>query len=255
MNSTIHQIANQTKFAAKQIKMKVEIWSDVTCTHCYTAKRNFEMALSQFKYRDKIEVSWRSFELAPGFKTDPNKFLPQFLQELYGVSLEQAQAMINNVTNSANEVGLEYKLSKAIPANSFNAHRLSHFAKTQGLQEQMEERIFKAYFMEGKNIDHIPTLTGLAIEVGLNTSGVKDVLESTKYTDQVNHDLIEARQTGITSVPRYIFNANSKVSGTQTSKVYLHMLENEFTIWQTSNLDSTSEIIDGQFCKIGEQCD
>ena len=113
--------------------MKVEIWSDVTCTHCYTAKRKFESALSQFKNRDKLEIIWRSFELAPGLKTDPNKFLPRFLQELQGISLEQAHEMIDHVTDSVKEVGLEYNLNKAIPANSFNAHRLSHFAKARGI--------------------------------------------------------------------------------------------------------------------------
>ena len=123
--------------------MKVEIWSDVTCTHCYTAKRKFEHALSQFENRDKIEVTWRSFELAPGLKTDPNKFLPQFLQELQGISLGKVQEMINHVTDSAKKVGLEYNLNKAIPANSFNAHRLSHFAKVRGLQDKIEERIFR----------------------------------------------------------------------------------------------------------------
>ena len=127
--------------------------------------------------------------------------------------MEQAQGVINHITNSAKEVGLEYNLNKAIPANSFNANRLSHFAKVQDLQEKMEERMFNAYFIEGKNVDDIPTLTELAKEIGLNASEVKNTLESTKYTDEVNHDLMEARQTGITSVPKYVFNANSKVSG------------------------------------------
>jgi predicted DsbA family dithiol-disulfide isomerase len=235
-------------------KMKVEIWSDVTCTHCYKAKRKFEMALSLFKYRDQIEVTWRSFELAPGFKTDPNKFLPSFLQELHGISMEQAQGLIDRVTDSVKEVGLEYNLNKAIPANSFNAHRLSHFAKAQGLQEEMEERMFKAYFIEGKNLDDVPTLTELAREIGLNGSEVKSTLESTEYTDDVNRDLTEARESGITSVPRYIFNSNRNVSGGQDSEVYLEILEKEFALWQSSILKSSLEIIDGQSCEIGQDC-
>ncbi|MEO5997096.1 MAG: DsbA family oxidoreductase [Chitinophagaceae bacterium] len=212
------------------------------------------MALSQFKHRDKIEITRRSFELAPGFKTDPNKFLPQFLQELHGIGKEQVQGMINQVTNAVKDVGLEYILNKVIPANSFNAHRLSHFVKVHGLQEKMEERMFKAYFIEGKNIYDIPMLVELAKEFGLNASEVKNTLESTKYTDEVNHDLIEAKQTDITSVPKYVFNSNSKVSGAQDSKVYLEILEKEFAVWQTLGLKSNPENIDGQSCKIGEGC-
>ncbi|HET9433284.1 MAG TPA: DsbA family oxidoreductase [Chitinophagaceae bacterium] len=234
--------------------MKVEIWSDVTCTHCYTAKRKFERALSQFKNRDKIEVIWRSFELAPGLKTDPNKFLPQFLQELQGISLEQAQDMIDRVTDSVKEVGLEYNLNKAIPANSFNAHRLSHFAEARGLQDKMEERIFSAYFSEGKNIDDIATLILLAKEIGLNASDVKNIFETAEYADQVNQDLAEAKQIGITSVPKYIFNANTKVSGTQDSDVYLEILEKEFAQWKADKAKIASEIINGESCKIGEDC-
>jgi predicted DsbA family dithiol-disulfide isomerase len=234
--------------------MKVEIWSDVTCTHCYTAKRKFERALSQFKDSGNIEVIWRSFELAPGLKTDPNKFLPQFLQELQGISLEQAQNMIDHVTDSVKEVGLEYNLNKAIPANSFNAHRLSHFAKVRRLQDKMEERLFNAYFIEGKNIDDIPTLIELAKEIGLNAPEVKNILETTEYADQVNQDLAEAKQIGITSVPKYIFNTNTKVSGAQDSNVYLEILEKEFAQWKTDQVKSASEIIKGQSCKIGEDC-
>jgi len=235
-------------------KMKVEIWGDVTCTHCYAAKRKFEMALSLFKYRDQIEVTWRSFELAPGFKTDPNKFLPQFLQELHGISREQAQGLIDRVTDSVKEVGLDYNLNEAIPANSFNAHRLLHFAKVQGFQEKMEERIFKAYFIEGKNIDDVSTLTELAREIGLDAFEVKSALESTKFTDEVKRDLNEARQSGITSVPKYIFNSNRMVSGGQDSKVYLEILEKEFAMWQSSILKGSPETIDGQTCEIGQDC-
>lgn len=234
--------------------MKVEIWSDVTCPHCYTAKRKFETALSKFKHRDKIEVSWRSFELAPGLKTDPDKLLPQFLQELHNISREQVQGMIDRVTNAAKEVGLEFHLDKAIPANSFNAHRLSHLAKANGLQEKMEERMLKAYFTEGKNMADIQTLAALAKEIGLDAQEVKSVLESNKYEQEVYQDLNEARQSGITSVPRYVFNGSNIVTGVQDSKVYLDTLEKEFAAWQTQNVKPRPEVTDARSCKIGEDC-
>jgi predicted DsbA family dithiol-disulfide isomerase len=234
--------------------MKVEIWSDVTCTHCYTAKRKFEHALSQFTSNDKIQVIWKSFELAPGLKTDPKKYLPQFLQELQGIKLEQAQAMIDQVTNSVKEMGLEYNLNKAIPANSYNAHRLSHFAKDKGVQNKMEERIFKAYFNEGKNIDDIPTLITIGKEIGLNPFEVRTILETTEYADDVNQDLSEAKQIGITSVPTYVFNSNTIVTGTQDSNMYLEILKQEFAQWENDQVMRATKNIDGQSCKIGDGC-
>ena len=118
----------------------------------------------------------------------------------------------------------------------------------------MEERIFNAYFIEGKNIDAIPTLIELAKEIGLNASEAKNIFETAKYTDEVNQDLAEAKQIGITSVPKYIFNSNTKVSGAQDSNVYLEILEKEFAQWKSDNVKSAPEIIEGQFCKIGEDC-
>ncbi|MES2678799.1 MAG: DsbA family oxidoreductase [Bacteroidota bacterium] len=225
--------------------MKVEIWSDITCMYCYTAKRKFESALSQFKDKNKIEVVWKSFELAPDLKTDPDRFFPAFLAELRGISLEQSREMIDGVANMVKEVGLEFNLHKSIPANSFNAHRLSHLAKHSQMQDKTEERLFKAYFTEGKNIDDIPTLVQLATEIGLDTSAVKKALESTDYANQVKADISEAKEAGITSVPFFIFNAKATISGAQESKVFLQTLERAFELWQAEETQS---------CEIGKDC-
>lgn len=234
--------------------MKVEIWSDVTCTFCYTAKQQFEVALKLFKDRDKIEVVWKSFELAPGLKTDGKKYLPQFLAELHGISLEQAKEMTDNVTNTVKKAGLVYNLDKTIPANSFNAHRLSHLAKENGLQNLAEEKLFKAYFTDGKNIDDFATLEELASEMGLNMLEVKTVLGTSKYADEVVQDIYEANQLGITSVPCYVFDSKTKVSGAQDSAVFLRALESSFVQWKIEYDQLGAGINTGQSCKIGENC-
>lgn len=229
----------------KTNKMKVEIWSDITCMYCYMAKRKFESALSQFKDKDKIEVIWKSFELAPDLKTNPNILFPDFLANLKGISVEQSLAMISGASNMVKEAGLSFNLEKTIPANSFNAHRLSHLAKAYQLQEEIEEQLFKAYFTEGKNIDDIPTLMQLAIEIGLDSIAVKRCLESTEYADQVMSDIAEAKEASINSVPNFVFNSKSTISGTKESNVFLETLEKTFGLWQ-----SESE----QSCEIGKGC-
>jgi len=239
----------------KHETMKVEIWSDVTCNFCYTAKRKFENALSQFKERDKIEVIWKSFELAPGLKTDANKKFPHFLAELRSISLEQAKGMIDHVTNAAREAGLAFNLEEAIPANSFNAHRLSHLAREQGLQTNAKEKLFAAYFTEGKNIDDISTLIDLADEIGLDRVEVKNMLQGTKYANEVRQDIDEAKQAGIRSVPHYVFNGKTKLSGAQDSTVYLETLSKTFAQWQRENEQTQAETGVGLSCKIGEICD
>src|SRR5687768_9350819 len=102
-------------------KMKVAIWSDVSCPFCYMGKRQLETALAQFKNRDDIELDWKSFELAPGVETQPDKNMNQVLAELKGISLEQATAMGNQVAGMAAQLGLEFNFHTAVPANSFRA--------------------------------------------------------------------------------------------------------------------------------------
>jgi predicted DsbA family dithiol-disulfide isomerase len=95
--------------------MKIEIWSDIVCPFCYIGKRKFENALSQFKDKDQIEIEWKSFQLSPDKKTEPEKSVYQYLAEHKGISLEIAKSMSAQVTNSARQVGLEYDFDKAIP--------------------------------------------------------------------------------------------------------------------------------------------
>ncbi len=225
--------------------MKVEIWSDVTCIYCYKAKRKFESALSKFKNKDKIEVIWKSFELAPDLKTDSAKRFPGFLAELRGISLDQSKELIDDVANSVKEAGLEINLHEAIPANSFNAHRLSHLAKHYQMQDETEERLFKAYFTEGKNIDDLTTLVELASEIGLDVSIVKRALASTTYADQVRTDISQAKESGIASVPFFRFNSNVSISGAQDITVFSETLEKAFEHWHSENAHS---------CEIGKEC-
>lgn len=235
-------------------KMKVEIWSDVTCPFCYIGKRKFESALSQFKDIAHIEIVWRSFELAPGFKTEPDKNMHQFLAEVKGISLEQSIGISNQVADTAKQVGLVYNFDKAIPTNSFNAHRLSHLAKQNNLQDKAEERLFKAYFTEGNNIDDIPTLIQLGKEIGLDQAEIINVLESDQYTDEVREDIYKAKKIGVASVPFFLFDKKTRISGAQESNAFLETLEKTFAEWRKENPTSTLEMINGPSCKIGEDC-
>ncbi len=235
-------------------KMTVEIWSDVTCPFCYIGKRKFENALFQFKDATNIEVVWKSFELVPGFKTEPTKNMHQFLAKFKGISLEQSIRTCDHVADMARLVGLEYNFHKAIPTNSFSAHQFSHLAKQNHLQDKAEERLFRAYFTEGKNIDDIPTLMQLGEEIGLDPIEVKNALQSNQYADEVQQDIYEGKQIGITSVPSYIFDGKTRVTGSQESNVFLETLEKVFAEWKQEKEKSNLIVTEGQSCKTNEDC-
>ncbi|MBP6672651.1 MAG: DsbA family oxidoreductase [Bacteroidetes bacterium] len=204
--------------------MVVEIWSDVMCPFCYIGKRKFEQALEQFPGKASVNVEWKSFQLNPDMKTDPSMNINDYLAEHKGIPVARAKEMNEHVTAMAAEVGLTYDLGKAVVANSFDAHRLSHFAKKHGRQDAMEERLFKAYFTEGKNTADHETLVSLAVEAGLNAEEVRTMLAGTKFSDDVNRDIYEASQVGARGVPFFIFDNKFAVSGAQPTELFLQVL-------------------------------
>ncbi len=215
--------------------MKVEIWSDVMCPFCYIGKRRFEHALAQFPYKEKIEVTWKSFQLNPSMKTDTGKSIHQYLAEIKGWSLDRAKQMNDYVTNMAKEAGLQYDFDKAIVANSYDAHRLLQLAKVHNKGDVMEERLFSAYFTEGKNIADHDTLLQLAMDTGLDPTIVKNVLESNAYADGVEQDIYEAQQIGVRGVPYFVLDDRYAVSGAQATETFLGALNQAWKEWQEEN--------------------
>jgi predicted DsbA family dithiol-disulfide isomerase len=230
--------------------MKVDIWSDIRCPFCYIGKRKFEMALEKFPHKDEIEVIWHSFELDPNFKTQPDKKQYEALAEAKGISLAQSKQMHEYVTQTAAEVGLEYNFDKAVVANSFNAHRLIHLAKASGKADAMKERILKAYFTEGANIDDAETLVKLGVEVGLKKEEVELMLKSDKYADDVREDEDAAQHIGIRGVPFFVLNEKYGVSGAQQPETFLKALEQAWSEREKITMMNSGDAcdVDGRNC-------
>jgi predicted DsbA family dithiol-disulfide isomerase len=206
-------------------KMQIEIWSDIMCPFCYIGKRKFEAALVQFEHKEDVKITWKSYQLSPDMVTDPKKNINQFLAEHKGISVEEAKRMNEYVTGMAAQVGLTYNFDKTIVANSFNAHRFAHFAKQYDKQDEAEEKLFSAYFNEGKNLDDYDVLIELGKEIGLDNDALKIALESGAYAEDVRTDIREAEQLGLRGVPFFVFDRTYGVSGAQDSKVFLETLE------------------------------
>ncbi|MGZ5243603.1 MAG: DsbA family oxidoreductase [Bacteroidia bacterium] len=241
----------------KNKQMKVEIWSDVMCPFCYIGKRKFEQALSKFPQKGNIEITWESYQLAPDMKTDTSKNINQYLAESKGWTLDYAKQMNDYVTNMAAEVGLTYNFEKAIPANSFDAHRISHLAAKYGLQDKMEETLFKAYFTDGKNTADKNTLIELGKEIGLDAEEVRKTLESKDYESQVNADIMEAQTLGVNGVPFFVFDRKYAVSGAQSPEVFLQTLEKSYQEWskQHSFIELKTDDKSGGVCSPDGKCD
>lgn len=208
--------------------MEIEIWSDVLCPFCYIGKRKFETALQAFGQQDKVQITWKSFQLDPDFQASKGQNYSTYLQSRKGWSDQQVKEMLAHVTDMAQQAGLDFHFEKAILANSYQAHRLLHFAKEGGKQNELKEALLKAHFVEGKDVADLPTLTSLATSVGLDQHEVEAFLHSQTFEQEVQQDIYEARQVGVRGVPFFVFDRKYAVSGAQDSAVFLQALQKSF---------------------------
>lgn len=125
-------------------KMKIEIWSDIACPFCYIGKHKLDKALSTFSDKNSIEIIWKSFQLNPELTTDTNKSIYQSLAESKGITIAYAQQMTEGVTQMGVANNIAFNFDKTIPANTFNAHVLMHFAAKYNKQSEAKEKLFKA---------------------------------------------------------------------------------------------------------------
>lgn len=236
-------------------KLNVEIWSDVVCPFCYIGKRNFENALAQFPYKDQIEITWKSFQLDPTIPENVEDDYEDYLIKKKGFSREQVKGMLNNVTQMAKQVGLDYHLEKAQVANTLKAHQLIQLAKTKQRADEAEERLFKAFFIEGKNIADEATLNTLGQEIGLSPEELDNFTHNEAIAYQVAQDLQEASNIGVTGVPFFVFHHKYAVSGAQPTAVFTDVLEKVYTEWQQETTATHFKTTEGNSCDINGNCD
>lgn len=205
--------------------MEIQIWSDIMCPFCYIGKRRLEGAIKQLELSDEVTIVWKSFLLNPDMKTDPTRNSLEYLAETKGWTKEQTEEIVQNVVDMAKEEGLEYRMEDTKVANAMDAHRLIQLAKTGGKGDVIEERLFKAYFMEGKNIADMDVLVELGEEVGIAGDRVRECLEKGEFTDRIRQDILEAQQIGVRGVPFFVFDNQYAISGAQPVELFVQTME------------------------------
>ena len=204
--------------------MKIEIWSDIACPWCAIGKRRFERALQGFEHRDAVDVVWRSFELDPSAPRRQEQSQPAHLAAKYGIPLARAQATNARMSGEAAKEGLRFDLDQAQVGNTFDAHRLIHFAAAHGRRDETVDRLFRAYLRDGRAIGEPEVLVEIAAEAGLDADAARMMLASDAHADAVRADEARARMFGISGVPFFAIDERVGVSGAQPSEVLLDVL-------------------------------
>jgi predicted DsbA family dithiol-disulfide isomerase len=204
--------------------VRVDIWSDVVCPWCFLGKRRFEAALGAFEHASEVEIRWRSFELDPRAPSVREGDQAARLASKYGLSIEQARAAQHRLTALAAAEGLQYRLDRTRPGNTFDAHRLIHLAGDRGRQSEVKERLLAAYLCEGQAIGDTAVLLAEGVAAGLDPADVAQVLEGDAYARDVQADEIEARERQITGVPFFLIDGAFGIPGAQDDETMLTIL-------------------------------
>ncbi|MDR6868296.1 putative DsbA family dithiol-disulfide isomerase [Microbacterium resistens] len=208
--------------------ISIDIWSDIACPWCYIGKRNLEagLAATQDDGEDapQVTITYHSFELSPDTPVDFHGDEIDFLAGHKGMPREQVVEMLDRVTGVAKDAGLGYRFDLLQHTNTVKAHELLHFAKSQGRQHEMTERLMSAYFVEGKHVGRIEDLVELATEVGLDADEARAALESERHLADVRRDQAQAQAYGIQGVPFFVIDGQYGISGAQPPQAFENVL-------------------------------
>jgi len=176
--------------------IQVDVWSDIACPWCYIGKHRFEAGVAEFRNHHpevEVEIESHSYELAPDTPDDYEGSEIDFLVKHKGMPAAQVEQMLSQMTQMAAAEGIEFDFGSLQHANTRRAHRVLQLAKSQGLQAEMQERLFRAYFSEGRKVSDPDTLAELGEEVGLDADEVRDAFEDEDLGDAVDRDITRAR--------------------------------------------------------------
>ena len=202
--------------------MKIDFVSDVSCPWCAIGLNALEQALERIGPGLQATLHFQPFELNPQMAAGGQDIVEHLTQK-YGISAAQVAANVDNILQRGADVGFEFGIGKRSRTyNTFDAHRLLHWAGLQGEQPQraLKHALFKAYFTDGHNPGDHALLLRLAGELGLNTAAAKQVLDGDAYATEVRQAEAFYQQQGIHSVPAVVIDDRHLISGGQPAAVF-----------------------------------
>jgi predicted DsbA family dithiol-disulfide isomerase len=206
-------------------RLAVEIVSDAICPWCFVAKRQFERAVARLPADVALSVAWRPYELNPDMPIEGMDRVT-YRSRKFG-SWEHSQRLDAQVSAAAAQAGIEMRhdLMERTP-NTFNAHRLVWLAEREGVQDAVVEALFRAYFVEGRDVGHRSTLIEIATAAGIASERAEAFFSGTEGFDDVRAAETAAHRQGLNGVPTFILNGRPAFSGAQRAEVMLaHMLD------------------------------
>lgn len=203
--------------------MRIDIVSDVICPWCFVGKRRLATALRE-RAEEAAEVAWHPFQLNPDM---PTEGIPRerYLANKFG-GAQHAGRVYENLTKVGASVGIPFAFDRIkVTPNTRDAHRLIRYASVTESTDAVVEALFKAYFIDGRNIGDAATLAAIGAEAGLDPADVKRYIDSTEAIEETLAEDLSARRIGITAVPCFIFEKKYVVSGAQEPEFFFPLFD------------------------------
>ena len=202
--------------------MKIDFVSDVACPWCAIGLNALEQALARVAPDIQAQVHFQPFELNPKMAAEGQEIVEPLGQK-YGIDAQQIAANTEAIRQRGASVGFTFGIGKRSRIyNTFNAHRLLHWAGLQGeaAQRRLKHSLLKAYFTDGQNPSDNAVLLAAASAAGLDVEAARQVLESDEFAAVVRQAEAFYQQQGIHSVPAVIINDRHLISGGQPVEVF-----------------------------------
>ncbi|SBS40134.1 DSBA-like thioredoxin domain protein [Marinomonas spartinae] len=205
--------------------LNIQFISDIMCPWCVVGLGNLNNALAQLENTVDAEITFQPFELNPDMPAEGQAF-QEHITEKYGITKEQSDQNRLQIKARGEEVDFDFNFNdESRMRNSFDAHRLLHWAEHEGKQAELKMALFKAHFTNNLDVSDYDVLAKLAAAVGLNSAAAKGILENGQYADDVRQKEAFWQQHGITSVPTIIINNKYAITGGQPAENFKQAIE------------------------------
>lgn len=200
--------------------MKIDFVSDVSCPWCAIGLHALEQALARLDGVVQAELHFQPFELNPQMPPEGEEIV-QHLTRKYGITAEQCERNSEAIRQRGAAVGFTFGVGKRRRTyNTFNAHRLLHWAGLEGRQRALKHALLRAYFTDGENPGDPALLLRVAAEVGLDAARAKAILDGDDYAAEVRERERFYLDQGIHSVPSVIIDERHLIQGGQPVEVF-----------------------------------
>ena len=203
--------------------IKLDILSDPVCPWCYIGKANLDRALGGHP-EHPFAIEWHPFQLNPGMPPE-GMDRRSYLEAKFG-GKERAAEVYARIDEAARAAGLEIDWSGiAVTPNTLNAHRLIHWAGIEGRQTFVVDRLFRAYFREGRDIGDAEVLLDIAEAAGLDREMIARLLASDADAEDIRARDAHARHRGVTGVPTFVLGNRHVVPGAQPPELWAQVID------------------------------